>query len=515
MSSTHYEASIDPGAGIDVPKNVSPMIELGATGLRRTAGYIDEEFLPQLRGRKAVQIYREMADNDPTVGAIIFAISMLIRRVKWTVQAADDSGKADDGKTFLEEVIKDMTHPMSSVMSEVCSMFVYGYAPLEILWKIRGGMDTNDKTKRSKFDDGKIGIRALSLRAQPTILAWEFDEEDGEVIGLKQQPWSGTIIDIPMEKVVLFRTTDEKGNPEGRSVLRNAYRPWSLKKRIEEIEGIGIERDLAGLPVARIPLEYFDPAADAQQKATLAAWGELVKRVRRDSQEGILLPSDRDEHGQLLYDFTLLNSGGSRQVDTTRVITRYDQAIASSVLADFVLLGQKSAGSFALSDNKTELFATAMDAFLEGITDTFNRQLLPRLWKLNGMDYEMMPTLAHGDLKRQDLQALGAFISSMAGAGAPMFPDRELENHLRDIAGLPPAPEDGSNMPDVPMPGQRGQMPGQLPDPLAGLGGQPPNDQPPPQAEDPKDDTQPGKGKPKAAPPGRMNGSGRQPAPKA
>ena len=34
----------------------SPFLELGATGLRRAAGYLDEEFLPQLRGRKGVEL---------------------------------------------------------------------------------------------------------------------------------------------------------------------------------------------------------------------------------------------------------------------------------------------------------------------------------------------------------------------------------------------------------------------------------------------------------------------------
>ena len=58
---------------------------------------------------------------------------------------------------------------------------------------------------------------------------------------------------IPMSKALLFRTKSRKNNPEGRSILRNAYRSWYFKRRIQEIEGIGIERDLAGLPVMHGP----------------------------------------------------------------------------------------------------------------------------------------------------------------------------------------------------------------------------------------------------------------------
>lgn len=416
---------------------------VGTTGLRQFGGYVVDEFLRELRGLNAARVYREMSDNDPVVGAVIFAISMLIRQTKWRVQAVDETGEAEVAQKFVEEIMDDMSTPWSSVVAEVCTMFPYGFAPMEITWKRRVGLGAADGSKRSRYDDGKIGIRSLALRAQNTIIKWEFDPEDGTIDGMWQQPWAGPMVCIPIEKLLIFRTTDEKNNPEGRSILRNAYRAWHFKKRIEEIEGIGIERDLAGLPIAMIPGEYFDPSADAQQKATLQAWQRLVTQVRRDQQEGILIPSDRDSSGNLLFDFKLLSTGGTRSFDTSKVIDRYNRAIATSVLADFIFLGQQSVGSFALSSDKTALFATAIGAFTHSIAEVFNRHLLPRLWQLNGMDPAMMPTLVPGDLEKQNLGEVSAFIQSLTAAGATMFPDRELENHLRELAGLPLAPEDG------------------------------------------------------------------------
>ena len=32
-------------------------------------------------------------------------------------------------------------------------------------------------------------------------------------------------------------------------MLRNSYRSWYYKKRLEEFESVGVERDLAGLPM--------------------------------------------------------------------------------------------------------------------------------------------------------------------------------------------------------------------------------------------------------------------------
>jgi hypothetical protein len=425
---------------------------IGDTGLRQYGGYISEEFLKELRGERGMRVYREMSENDPIVGAIVFAITMLIRQAEWTVQAVDDSPEAEAAKEFVEEVLGDMSRPFGSVVDEVCTMFVYGFAPMEIVWKRRGGMDTGDPSSRSRYDDGKIGIRKIELRAQTSLSRWEIDPEDQSIVGMWQQPLAKAQVFIPIEKMLLFRTTENRNNPEGRSALRTAYRPWYLKKRMEEIEGIGVERDLTGLPVAYIPGHLFAADATPEDKAVYAAWKRLVTQVRRDQSEGIILPSQRDASGNMLFDFKLLSTGGSRQFDTSRIVERYDRAIATSVLADFIFLGQQAVGSFALSSDKTALFATAVGAFSRSIAETLNRHLMTRLWELNGMDYEVMPLLTVSDLERPDLTQLGEFIAKLTGAGAQMFPDRDLENRLRDLASLPPAPEDGEMLDEVPPP---------------------------------------------------------------
>ena len=415
---------------------------IGTTGLRAFGGYVQEEFLKELRGLNGSRIYREMADNDPIVGALLFAVEMLIRKVPWTVQAADDSPEADAGKQFVEECMKDMSVSWSTVITEVCSMFKYGFAPMEIVWKRREGPEAATSEGKSQFDDGMIGIRTLTLRAQNTIPKWEIDREDGSIDGVWQMPYDRAMVLIPIEKLLLFRTTEERGNPEGRSLLRNAYRPWYFKKKLEEIEAIGLERDLAGLPIAYIPSNYLAQGADAIEKAVANEYKRLIRSIKRDTQEGLVLPSTRDASGNMMFEIKLLSTGGSRQFDTTKVIDRYSKAIATTVLADFILLGQGSHGSFSLSSNKTDMFATAMGAFTKSIADVFNRHLLPRLWLLNGLDQETMPAINAGDLERPDLAALGDFVTRLTGAGAQMFPDRELENYLREAAGLPLAAED-------------------------------------------------------------------------
>jgi hypothetical protein len=125
--------------GDEIPQRVSPLVELGVTGLKRTAGYIDEEFLPALRGRKAVKVYREMSTNDSMVGALLFAIDKLIREVEWKVVPADQTPDNANAAEFLESCMNDMSHSWDDFIGEVLSMLAYGWSWHEIVYKRRLG----------------------------------------------------------------------------------------------------------------------------------------------------------------------------------------------------------------------------------------------------------------------------------------------------------------------------------------------------------------------------------------
>ena len=62
--------------------------EIGRSGQKRYGGILYEEFLTELQGIRGVRTYLEMSENDDVIGAILFAIKMLIRQTSWNVQAA-------------------------------------------------------------------------------------------------------------------------------------------------------------------------------------------------------------------------------------------------------------------------------------------------------------------------------------------------------------------------------------------------------------------------------------------
>ncbi len=242
---------------------------------------------------------------------------------------------------------------------------------------------------------------------------------------------------------------------------------WLFKKHIEEVEGIGIERDLAGMPVIYRTAEI---AAKHDDKLK-----EILLNVRRDEQEGVLLPLAWDEKGNKQLTFELLVSGSRRQFDVHQVIDRYNKTITMTVMADFIMLGQQQVGSFALMSSKTELFGMGVGAILKSIASVMNRIAIPRLLEVNGMKTDDPPKLVPGDTQEADLKELGGYITALAGAGAPLFPDDDLEDYLRGIADLPLKPEGSMAVPTPPknpLMGAPGSVvPGAQNEPLAGAPG--------------------------------------------
>lgn len=413
----------------------------GLSGLNRMAGIglVDEEFLSDLRGSNALKVYTEMWMNDPIISAMLFAIDMFMRKTGWRAEAAGDSEKEQADAKFLDECMHDMSHTWSDFLSEINSMLPYGWSYFEILYKRRTTELDPEKTDAdppSKFDDRRIGWRKLEIRSQTSFDRWAFDNEGG-IAGMYQRPAPDyTERFIPIQKSLLFRTTSRKNSPEGVSVLRAAYRPWYFKKRTEEIEGIGIERDLAGLPFASVPSKFLKESATADEKAMMKSIREVVTNVRRDQAEGIIWPSDKDQNGNPLFDFKLLSAGGARQFHTDTVITRYEQRMAMTVLADFILLGNDSSGSHALGMSKSGMFQSALTAWMDVIESVLNNFAVPRLFRLNGVPGPY-PRIRHEEVQKPSIADLATFVAAMVGAGAQLFPDVELENYLRDAAKMP------------------------------------------------------------------------------
>lgn len=409
--------------------------QLGVSGLRRQGPYVYEEFLPELRWPFAGKVYQEMADNDPVIGSILYLAEMLIRGTKWTVEPASQSTEDLEAAKFLESCMHDMDTSWANTICEILSMLTYGFSFHEEVYKVRRGPAEKNGRYKSRYSDGRIGWRRLPIRAQTSLHEWEFNDEGDLTAFIQCAEPDYKIRRIPTSKGLLFRTRISRDNPEGKSLLRNAYRPWFFKKHFEEIEGIGIERDLAGFPVLTAPqdLDLWNEEDERMVKLKSSA-EQLVASVRRDSEEGVLLP-----YG---WDLKLLSSGSSRQINIGETIDRYDNRIAITMLSDIILIGNNKSGSFALADTKQSMLAAALQAQLQNIADVFNSKAVPDLFAYNTFSVTELPQIVPGQIQTPSLKELAQVLRSM---GLNIAGDMELQNYLRHILGVPELDEETFN----------------------------------------------------------------------
>src|ERR1700726_3280519 len=141
------------------------LADLGSTGLRAFGGYVREDYIPNLILRQGATIYREMLDNSPIVGAVMFAILGTMRKVEWRCEAVVDSGPAQQAMEFADSLRFDMSHTWENFITEVLTMLGYGYSFHEIVYKHRLGPQPHRRNgpypgfqrESSKFKDGMPG----------------------------------------------------------------------------------------------------------------------------------------------------------------------------------------------------------------------------------------------------------------------------------------------------------------------------------------------------------------------
>lgn len=425
----------------DPPQRTPDATALGSTGLCRTGGWINEEFLVRIRGQRGIETFKEMSQNDATVGAILFAVESLVRQVKWRARPANETEEAINWAKFLESTTEDMGTTWEDFMSEILSMLWAGWSYFETTMKKRDGEKRNP-LKSSNFDDGLIGYKDISIRSQDTLWKWEFGK-DNEVLGLWQlAPPQWKLVFIPMERSILFRIKTHKNNPEGQmgGILRNAYRSWFFVKRLQELEAISFERNLIGLPVMEVPIEILSKSATGESASIRQMLESMIQEIKMDERMGALVPSELDRDGNPTgYKLKSLDGGSGKTEALGIAIKRYQTDMAMSVLAQFMMLGttvKGSSGSFALANNQTEMFAVALGAIIKNIRETLNRSYIPKIFKVNQVPKDLWPTFEHGDIEKQSLSELSDYVSKLASAGA-ITTDPELERRLREIGKLP------------------------------------------------------------------------------
>ena len=420
--------------------------ELGMTGLRRFlgSGEIDEEYDRVWKPlNKKCALIKEMAD-DAICAAVEMAVRMTLRRVGWYVEPGGNEDVDKEAAEWLETCKDDMSQSWNDTIDGALGMIKFGFQPAEIVYKKRGGLRDGQAVPSSKYDDGRIGWRKWTFIAPDSLAPgspWQFDEYGGLQGFTQQAPPDYQTVVIPIDKALLFRSTAERGNPEGRSLYRPMYAAWYMKKNLEEIEAISAERIGAGFPVAYLGRDVQknldDPESDASQIQN------ALRNIRVDDQMSFLIPfakmgSGAAEGDGVLFEF--VSPPGTKAINFHETITRYEQRMAMVGLAQFIHLGMNQVGARALGESSTDFFTLGVMGWVNSIEETIHRYGTERLFRLNAWPgLTGYPRIKHESVTRISIGEIADYINKLVGVGV-IVPEPELEKHVRALADLPEKP---------------------------------------------------------------------------
>jgi len=424
--------------------------ETGYLGLNIFAGVSQDELKRELNWPNNIKVYKQMT-YSPSVNSALTLYENIVGKVEWSYTAPENATEQElKQSVMINQMMKDLDgQTWREFINDALSMMVYGFSVHEKVYRRRL------KSNGSRFNDGVIGWKKLAIRNQETIEKFIFSEDGSDVLGVKQNlsaindqynRYSGRIekiVVLPRNKFLLFRTGKHKGNPFGVSPLRDAYSSWKFLTAIEELEAIGFSKDLAGIPVLKIPPQYMSADASTDQKAIYAYYQNVVRNLQQNQQSGIILPQAFDpETRQPLFSLELLsNQGGGKNFDSDKIKDYYKKAILTTLFADVLILGQGGSGSFALGVVKNSMTGAAAESMLKNLADVLTNDLLVQTFELNGWDTERIGHFDFDGVDNTDVESYSKAIQRYSSTGM-LERDREVMNAVRMSIGVDPLPID-------------------------------------------------------------------------
>jgi hypothetical protein len=381
--------------------------ELGATGSSVFSGLLyEDEYNRDLQGEQAIKTYDRMRRSDGQVKAGLLACKLPLLVARWDIEPASDSEEdmAIAG-IVRDDMLNGMRDTWDDFLRQALLMLDFGHMPFEKVWELR---------------DERWTWRKMGPRLPASIQEWHI-KTDGELDFLRQSASNGEAfrtVDIPADKLLVFTYEKEGSNYRGISLLRAAYKHWYYKNNLYAIDGMAAERHGLGLAA----FTYPDTATTAQKDAIK----NIGERLHAHERAYIAHPDS--------IKFDLKGVQGQLH-DIMRSIDHHDLQIVRSILAQFMNLGAKSTGSYALSQDQSQFFLMALQSVGRNVCNTINRHAIREMVDYN-WNVDKYPKLTVSGLDSPDMMGYAQAIASLVTAGA-ITSDLETENELRRMVKLP------------------------------------------------------------------------------
>lgn len=428
--------------GTQRKKRTSPGDTLGVVGVAVHGGYLEDfEKSAELNGTNRYKTYSEFLSNTSIIAAGVRYFLNLVAKAEITITPHEDDTDGVLAELVEDALKKDSVTPLHRIVRRAAMYRFYGFSIQEHTWK--------------KHDDGHWTLHDVAPRAQRTIEQWDM-QADGTVLGAVQiAPQDAEPIYLPRTKIVYLVDDTLTDSPEGIGLFRHLVAPAKRLHRYEQLEGLGFDNDLRGMPVLRGPLEELrrkvkDETLTPQERtAILKPITDFANGHVRGANQSLILPSETFEtqddaarpSSTYKWDIELLKSDGRGSLkELAASIERINREIARVLGVEQLLLGDGK-GSYALSKDKTNSFFLVADSTLKEVIEALHDDLVTTMFQLNGWDKGLMPTIEAEAIRFQDVNVIVDALQKMAQAGAVLDPEDPAIDEVRALLGLSPAPE--------------------------------------------------------------------------
>lgn len=443
----------------------------GSSGVAHVGGYVVEnERQPDLTGSRKYDTFEQFLNEISIIAAGVRLFLNLISKSVWQVVPAEtknDNEKAEAER--IAELVESMMFGHKTAWHRIIRKLTmyrfYGFALME--WTA------------IKREDGTIGMMDVSHRPQRTIARWDLDDQ-AYVQGVWQNsPTTSREQYIPRDRLIYAVDDTLTDNPEGVGLLRHVARAVNRLKAYEEIESIGYETELRGIPVGYAPLKDLGEKGTTIFNRTVAPLKKFLTGHIRSKSSGLMLDSEtyrstddaQSPSNVRKWAVELMQGDSAAFQPMAGAVGRLNQEIARILGVEHLLVGADGVGSLALAKSKVGTFYITVISTQTELVEIVERDWLKPLAELNGWDEAFLPTLQVEEVRDEDITQITEAINNLASAGAVLSPDDEAIKEVYGMLGLTPPDPDlrqseldlmGNPMPGGP--GGRGKVdPSQLP----------------------------------------------------
>lgn len=415
--------------------------ELGNLGVNVDFQSIYNDSLKELQFPYSLRTFDQMAKSS-VIASVLSAVNTIAGQADFYLDSYDQTDTHLGRKKFVEQCLfYDMKTSFNQVVKDFLTSAQYGFSILEKVFRERR------YSEGSLYDDGRIGIKYLPLRSQKSIEEFKYDEMNRELKSVIQTLTSGraypltrTSVEIPADRLLLFKVNPSSNYPYGRSPLADAYMSWRVLEELRGIETVSANRNLNGIPHLSCPSEIMDESSDdPEDKARVFKLKQQMSRVSTGEQTYIITPSDRydqTEGASAQYDFKVVTGSSSHLTALGSIISRYKNEVFQAMCADILTIDDGQSASSSLTTNKQTMFNMFVEARLREFIEVINNDLIPDLFARNGWDITKTPKLKYDRVEKLTVAEMAKAIQQLSATQTIPI-TAENTNYIAEIFGFP------------------------------------------------------------------------------